>query len=262
MVIEMTNTTLNFQTASGHQVLAAAGKKYLRPGGKIATEQLFQWANFQPNETVLELASSFGYSAIYLARRYGVKVVGLEKNPASVERARANICTAGLENQIQIIEGDIFQLEAIAGQFDYVLAEAILSMQSSSGKAKILAGIHNKLKPGGKFISHELLARDQEEKIRADLAQVIRVNTTPLSESNWINICNHAGLEVQKQQTDAMSLLNLRRMFQEEGIVNSLGIFWNILIHPPIRKRVLEMRSIFQKYRHELGYIILCAVAK
>ena len=60
----MTNATLNFQTASGHQVLAAAGKKYLRPGGRTATEQLFQWANFQPGETVLELASSFGYSAI------------------------------------------------------------------------------------------------------------------------------------------------------------------------------------------------------
>lgn len=27
----MSNATLNFQTAAGHQVLAAAGKKYLRP---------------------------------------------------------------------------------------------------------------------------------------------------------------------------------------------------------------------------------------
>ncbi len=59
----MTNATLNFQIALGHQVLAA-GKKYLRPGGRSATEQLFGWANFQPGETVLELASSFGYSAI------------------------------------------------------------------------------------------------------------------------------------------------------------------------------------------------------
>jgi len=180
----MTNATLNFQTASGHQVLAAVGKKYLRPGGRTATEQLFQWANFQPGETVLELASSFGYSAIALAQHYGVKVVGVEKNPDSVARARVNIRAAGLENQIEIIEGDIFHLEAILGQFDYVLAEAILTMQSPPGKAKILAGIHNKLKPGGKFLSHELLARDKEEQIRTELAQVIRVNSTPLSEAN------------------------------------------------------------------------------
>ncbi len=51
----MTNTTLNFQTSSGYQVLAAAGKKYLRPGGRRATEKLCQWANFQPGETVLKL---------------------------------------------------------------------------------------------------------------------------------------------------------------------------------------------------------------
>jgi len=42
--------TLNFATAPGHQVLAGAGKRILRPGGKAATEQLFTWANFQPEE--------------------------------------------------------------------------------------------------------------------------------------------------------------------------------------------------------------------
>jgi cyclopropane fatty-acyl-phospholipid synthase-like methyltransferase len=258
----MSNATLNFQTAPGHQVLAAAGKKYLRPGGKIATEQLFQWANFQPGQTVLELASSFGYSAISLAQRYGVKVVGVEKNPDSVERARANIRAAGLENQIEIIQGDIFHLEEIPGEFDYVLAEAILSMQSPPAKAKILAGIHNKLNPGGKFLSHELLARDKEEEIHAELAAVIRVNTTPLSEANWISAFNSAGLEVQQQQTGGMNLLNWRRMLQDEGILHTLRILGNILTRPPIRKRVLEMRSVFQKYRDELGYIIICAVAQ
>jgi hypothetical protein len=67
--------TLNFATAPGHQILAAAGKKTLRPGGRKATEQLFTWANFQPGETVLELAASFGESAISLAKRFDVCVV-------------------------------------------------------------------------------------------------------------------------------------------------------------------------------------------
>jgi cyclopropane fatty-acyl-phospholipid synthase-like methyltransferase len=257
----MTDAILNFQTASGHQVLAAAGKKYLRPGGRKATEQLFGWADFQPGETVLELASSFGYSAIALAKRYSVKVVSVEKDSDSVARARVNIRAAGYENQIEIIEGDIFHLEAIPGQFDYVLAEAILTMQSPLGKAKILAGIHNKLKPKSKFLCHELLARDKEEQIRSELAPVIRVNSTPLSEANWIQACETANLQVQKHKAGAMGLLNLRRMFQDEGIVNTVRILGNVLTHEPIRKRLLEMRSVFQKYRHELGYIILCAVA-
>lgn len=256
----MTNTTL-IQTAPGHQVLAAAGKKYLRPGGRMATEQLLQWANFQPGETVLELASSFGYSAIALAQRYGVKVVGVEKNPDSVLQARTNIQAANLEDQIQIIEGDIFSLDTIPQQFDYILAEAILTMQSPPGKAKIIASIRNRLKPGGKFLSHELLARDKQEQIHSELSQVIRVNATPLSEADWINICETAGLQVQKSETGAMNLLNFGLMLQDEGVLNTLRILGNILTKEPIRKRVQEMRHVFTKYRHELGYIILCAVA-
>ncbi len=68
-------TTLSFATVLGHQVLAAAGKRILRPGGKAATKQLFTWANFQPGETVLELAASFGESAIEIAKRFNVCVV-------------------------------------------------------------------------------------------------------------------------------------------------------------------------------------------
>jgi hypothetical protein len=50
-------------------------------------------------------------------------------------------------------------------------------------------------------------------------------------------------------------------MFAEEGIINTVKILWNIFSHEPSRKRVLAMRSVFQKYHPELGYIILCATA-
>lgn len=255
----MTHSTLNFQTATGHQVLAAAGKKMLRPGGKIATEQLFQWATFQPGETVLELAASFGYSAIALAQRYNVKVVGIEKNPDSVERAKANIAAAGLTDRVQIIEGDIFQLDQLTEQFDYVLAEAILSMQSPAGKAKILAGVADRLKPGGKFLSHELLAQHHPDQIQKTLSQVIKVNVNPLSEVDWMATCEVAGLVVQHHQTGEMGLLNWRRMLQDEGIFGTLKIVWNILTKPQIRTRVLAMRRAFVQHDEDLGYMALCA---
>lgn len=255
----MSQTTLNLQTAPGHQVLAAAGKKILRPGGKSATEQLFNWADFQPDETVLELASSFGYSAIALAQRFGVKVVGVEKNPASIARARTNIQAAGLTDRITIIEGDIFHLEAISGQFDYVFAEAILSMQSAPGKANILTGIQSKLKPGGKFLSHEMLANNKEAEIHQELARVVRSNTSPLSQENWIATCANAGLEVKHYQTGSMALLNLPHMIQDEGLFSTAKIIWNVVTNPQIRQRILAMRGVFQKYQQDLGYIVLIA---
>ncbi|NJM74400.1 MAG: class I SAM-dependent methyltransferase [Scytonema sp. RU_4_4] len=255
----MTNATINFQTATGHEVLAAVGKKILRPGGRAATEQLFQWAGFKPGETVLELASSFGYSAIALAQRYHVRVVGIEKNPNSVARARTNIAAAGLSSQVEIIEGDIFHLDRIAEQFDYVLAEAILTMQSPPGKAKLLSTIRDRLKPGGKFLSHELLARSRETEIHKALAQAIRVNSTPLSEFNWMSTCATAGFQVEQHQTGAMELLNLRRLLQDEGILNTVRILWNILRYPQLRERVSAIHQVFQQYQQDLSYIIMCA---
>ena len=179
-------TPINLKTAPGHQVLAAAGKKALRPGGCAATEQLFAWADFKPGETVLELAASFGYSAISLTQRYGVQVVGIEKNPNSVTRAQANVAAAGLSDRVAIVEGDIFHLERIAEQFDYVLAEAILTMQSATGKAKILAGICDRLKPNGRFLSQELcVSGPNTDTIQRDLSRTIKVNANPLSPESW-----------------------------------------------------------------------------
>ncbi len=261
-VAPMTNATLNFKTAPAHQVLAAAGKKILRPGGCAATEQLFEWANFQPGQTVLELASSFGYSAIALAQRFGVRVVGVEKNPDSVARARANVRAAGLEGQVEIIEGDIFHLEAISGQFDYVFAEAILSMQSAPGKAKILREIHSKLKAEGKFLSHEMVAQNHEKEIHQALAQIVRSNTTPLSSMNWKDTFVAAGLHVQQSKTDSLKLLDIRQTIQDEGLAATLKILWNVLTHPQILERVLAMRRVFKKYQDDLGYITLCATAQ
>lgn len=248
--------TLNYSTAPGHQVLAAAGKTILRPGGKAATEQLFTWANFQPGETVLELASSFGKSAIALAKRFNVRVVGVEKNPDSVAKARENIKAAGLENRVTIIQGDIFNLDQIIEKFDYVLAEAILSMQSDVGKAKVLAGIKDHLKPGGKFLSHEMVVRSNESEVRKTLSQTIRVNANPLTLPEWSKACENAGLTLQQEQTGTMGLLNLGQMVLDEGFLRTIKIIWNVLTNHNLRPRVLQMRRNFQQQRHYIGYIV------
>ena len=256
----MTQTQLDFKTAPGHQVLAAAGKKILRPGGRAATEQLFTWAGFQPGETVLELAASFGYSAIALAQRYGVRVVGIEKNPDSVAQARANVAAAGLDDQVDIQEGDIFHLERLTEQFDYVLAEAILTMQSAPGKAKVLAGICDRLKPNGKFLSHELLVSGPNiDIIHQDLAATIRVNAMPLPIQDWIAAQKQAGLAPQQQQTGPMALLNPHRITQEEGLPTLLTMGWNMLTRPILRQRILSMREVFARHGSDLGYVALCS---
>ncbi|MHC5745831.1 MAG: SAM-dependent methyltransferase [Nostoc sp.] len=257
----MTQTALNLiTTAPGHVVLAAAGKTVLRPGGRAATEQLCQWAAFKRGKTVLELGAGLGNSAIALAKRYNVQIVGIEKDPDRVAIAQAKARAAGLDHQVRFIQGNIFQLEAISTSFDYVMTEAILTMQTSAGKAKILAGVRDRLKVGGKFLSHELLARDHLESLHQNLTQVMRVNATPLTALDWIDTFNQAGLTVTKQQTGAMRLLDPVQVLRDEGVIHTVQMAWNILTQPVIRDRILMMRRVFTQHQQDLGYIALCAV--
>lgn len=256
----MIKQNLNFETAPGYEILAAVGKTVLRPGGRAATAQLWEWANFQPDRTVLELASGLGNSALSLAKRYHVRVVGIEKDADRVAIANANAHSAGLADRVRFMCGNIFELEAIAESFDYVLAEAILTMQSPAGKAKILTGVRARLNVGGKFLSHELLARDNLATLRQDLIQATRVNATPLSAIDWNETFDRAGLTVTQQQTGEMRLLDPLQVLQDEGVARTAQIIWNVVSEPAIRDRIVRMRQVFTQHHQDLGYIISCAV--
>jgi predicted O-methyltransferase YrrM len=84
------------------------------------------------------LASSFGE-----AQRFGVKVVGVEKNPDSVRRARAQVEAAGLSGQIALIEGDIFHLETIPDTF--------LSKEKPDDNAYSIGSINNSASRPGRL---------------------------------------------------------------------------------------------------------------
>jgi SAM-dependent methyltransferase len=187
-------------------------------------------------------------------------VVGIEQNPNNVAFAQARVQAAKLDSQVQIIQGNIFRLDAMAEKFDYVWAEAILTMQAPEGKAKILRGVRDRLNPNGKFLSQELIARDHLEQIHHDLSQTLHVNATPFSESGWINTYTNLGFRIKQRQTGAMQLLNPIQVIRDEGIARTAQIAWNVATNSEIRGRVLAMRQVFNQYQQDLGYLVLCAV--
>jgi cyclopropane fatty-acyl-phospholipid synthase-like methyltransferase len=255
----MTPATLNIQTAPGYEVFAIAGKTVLRPGGRRATQQLLQRADFKPGATVLELASGLGTSAIALAKHYHVRVIGIERNPHHLALAQAKVKAAGLADQVQICSGNIFTLAEMVETFDYVLAEAILTMQSDIGKVNILKGVFDRLKSGGVFLCHEAIARHHQAELHRDLAEVLRVNATPLSVEDWIATVESTGFQVQQHQTGAMQLLNPAQVIRDEGIFNTLQILRNLLTQPQLRNRIFAIKQVFQQHQQDLGYIIFSA---
>jgi hypothetical protein len=118
----------------------------------------------------------------------------------------------------------------------------------------------DRLKPSVQFLSHELQADGRD--LHHTLSSVTRVNATPLSSEDWIAAFETAGLQVQRQQTGAMQLLNPLQVLRDEGAIDTLKIAWNVVTQPLIRHRVLEMHRTFRQHQQDLHYIIFSATKK
>jgi predicted O-methyltransferase YrrM len=89
---------------------------------------LFALVAHHPGCDVLELGGSRGYSTLWLAagaRYLGGRVVSLENDPAKCEARRRNIEEAGLDEWVELVDGDALEIvPTLAEAFDVVFIDA------------------------------------------------------------------------------------------------------------------------------------------
>lgn len=76
---------------------------------------------------VLDIGTSIGYSALWLARGLPAesKVISIEIDPLRVHLARQFVAKAGYQHQIEIMEGDVMDLLPTLGMFELILQDVI-----------------------------------------------------------------------------------------------------------------------------------------
>jgi predicted O-methyltransferase YrrM len=118
---------------------------------------LFALAAPQWDCEVLELGGSRGYSAIWFGagvRHLGGRVLSLESDPAKCEAWRRNVAEAGLEDWLELVEGDAFQtLPEIQDVFDIVFIDA----EKESYEA-LFELARDKVEPGALFVADNVLS--------------------------------------------------------------------------------------------------------
>src|ERR1043166_4538309 len=72
-----------------------------------------------PDSHVLDIASGKGGPALLLAGTFGCRMTCVERAPEFVARARERTAAAGLEDRIEIVEGDAAEFEL--GRYDAAL---------------------------------------------------------------------------------------------------------------------------------------------
>ena len=118
---------------------------------------LFALAAPQWDCEVLEIGGSRGYSSIWLGagvRHFGGRVLSLEADPAKAEAWRRNVAEAGLEEWIELAEGDAFEtLPQINDVFDIVFIDA-----EKEDYERLFLLSRDKVEPGGLFVADNILS--------------------------------------------------------------------------------------------------------
>ena len=100
---------------------------------------------------ILEIGCAIGYSAIQMARMdENIHVVTIERDESCIQEARNNIRKCGMENQIELIEGDALNIE-VPGCFDLIFIDA-----AKAQYIKFFEKYKQHLKPNGIIVSDNL----------------------------------------------------------------------------------------------------------
>jgi SAM-dependent methyltransferase len=251
--------TTDFAKAQGHWILAKMGKRVLRPGGKELTQKLVSGLHISHQDDIVEFAPGMGFTASLTIAQQPKSYIGVDADEDVVKMLGEKF----KDENIKFVLGNAAQTSLENNSKDKVYGEAMLTMHADHRKSEIIKEAHRILKKGGFYAIHELglveVDTDLKNEIQRDLALSIKVNARPLTETEWKTLLEQEGFKIKEVYTNGMYLLDFKRVLEDEGILRSLKIGYNIAVNAPARKRIVEMYRVFQKHRQHMNAIVLIA---
>jgi predicted O-methyltransferase YrrM len=120
---------------------------------------LFGLVAHHPGCDVLEVGGSRGYSTLWLGagvRYLGGRVVSLENDPAKCEARRENVADAGLDEWVELVDGDAFEImPTLAEAFDVVFLDA-----EKDDYERLFQLAREKVEPGVVVVADNVLSHE------------------------------------------------------------------------------------------------------
>lgn len=113
-------------------------------------EILAEKAKIKSSDVVLDAGCGVGGSSIFLAKKFGCKVIGITLSKKQAEQATRNAEQNGVANHTEFLVMDFENITFPDEKFDVVWA--IEGVCHANSKKKFLEGINRILKPSGRLI--------------------------------------------------------------------------------------------------------------
>ncbi|BAU64936.1 hypothetical protein STA3757_23140 [Stanieria sp. NIES-3757] len=134
------------------------------PTPENVVNQMLELASVSGDDILYDLGSGDGRIPITAAQKYGTRGTGVEINPELVQRSRENAEAAGVGDQVEFLQQDLFQTDLSDATVVtlYLLPDVNLELRS-----KLL----RELQPGTRVVSHDFDMGEWQPE------QVIRVQS-------------------------------------------------------------------------------------
>ncbi|HVZ93659.1 MAG TPA: glycosyltransferase [Phycisphaerales bacterium] len=160
----------------------AAEPGELHPKHRLMRYHDFFTARIKPGERVIDLGCGVGALAVSIATKCGATVTGIDLSKANLDRAASVAAKAGVEHQLELLEGDITTTRASGrgGWFDVVVLSNVL--EHLKDRAKLLRMWAEWYSPRAFLIRVPAFDRDWRVPLKKELGVEWRLDPTHETE--------------------------------------------------------------------------------
>ena len=217
-------------------------------GGLEATEVILELCHISKGMYVLDVGCGAGITPVFIAKRYGCRVVGVDISEGMVKRSKESIKRERVTDRVEFRVADAQDLPFDDNSFDAVITESVTAFPED--KQKAVNEYVRVTKSGGYVGLNEStwLKVPPPPELVAWASQDLGANVKPLTSSEWVGLLEAAGLREMVVRTYEINVQEeARGIYRRYGCRGMLGIMFRMLSlyarSPAYRKLVKEVRK-------------------
>jgi SAM-dependent methyltransferase len=248
-------TAAEIRRLDPYQLMAELGKTVIHPGGGRSTEELLAMANLGRGQRVLDAGCGIGTTAAQIARRSSCEVVALDINEANLNRARCTVEQIGVDDRVEVRQGDIEQLEFGDESFDVVIVEAVTMFVH---RKRAAAEVVRVCRRGGRVVDHEFIWRKPppqgpRELFMTRVCPGIDFDT----EADWTGLYREAGLDELRTTTGPFAMMTPAGFLRDEGLAGSARFIGRAMSRPAYMRKMAWLMPRMLRAMPYLGYVVV-----
>jgi len=199
-------------------------------GGIIATDELLEQCQLDPDKCILDVGCGVGATPVYIAKTRDCKIVGVDISPKMIERSEEWAKRERVADRVTFRVADARDLPFDDDAFDAVITESVVALVED--KEKALREFARVTKPGGYVGLNETvwLKVPVPPEVITWASQDVGATVNPLTRDAWKELLEGAGLAELVVRTYNINIqAEAKWILQRYGLGGMLRVLWRTL---------------------------------